>query len=52
MQRIALGAHPLLESKALYETARVLLANFIKPVLLELTEVDGVLYYDGPMHTG
>ena len=52
IQRIALGAHPLLEAKALYESARILLSNFIKPVLLELTEVDGVLHYDGPMHLG
>jgi hypothetical protein len=51
-ERIAQGAHPLLEAKALHGKARVYLANYIKPLLIPLEEVDGEYHYKGNLHVG
>jgi len=64
LQRIQDGAHPLLEAKALWGRVRILMSNYIKPVLIPLeerTEVEerngvGVTvtryYYEGNLHVG
>lgn len=48
-KRIEEGAHPLLEAKALHGKARLYLANYIKPLLVEL---DDEGYYEGTLHVG
>ena len=52
VDRIAQGAHPLLEAKALHGRARVLMSNYIKPLLIPLTEKDGAYHYKGTLHVG
>lgn len=53
LSRIANGAHPLLEAKALWGRARILMSNYIKPTLIPLTEgEDGRLYYEGSLFVG
>jgi hypothetical protein len=58
-QRLELGAHPLLEAKALHGKARVYLANYVKPLLIPLIKGDdiginerGEWYTDSPLHVG
>lgn len=52
LSRIALGGHPLLEAKALWNSCRVNLSNYIKPLLVPLTEIDGEFYYESTLHVG
>ena len=53
IKRIGEGAHALLEAKSLYGRARILLSNYIKPLLLPLEEQeDGTFFYDGIDHVG
>lgn len=51
-ERIAQGGHPLLEAKALWQNTRVLLSNYLKPLLIPLTETEDGFCYDGKDHVG
>ncbi len=52
LQRIEAGAHPLLEAKALWGRARILMSNYIKPLLLPLGEGAEGYSYEGELHVG
>ncbi len=52
IQRITDGAHPLLEAKALWQSTRVLLSNYLKPLLIPLEKVGDDFLYNGKDHVG
>lgn len=52
LARITNGAHPLLEAKALWGRVRVLMSNYIKPLLISLEGSEDNYTYQGQLHTG
>ena len=52
MERIAQGAHPLLEAKALWIRARILLSNYIKPLLVPLEQGEHGWEHTLSLHVG
>lgn len=52
-KRLEQGAHPFLEAKAMHEKIRVLMTNYVKPVLVPLKEENGKFYHDKEsLHVG